>query len=507
MHPLHSVQQVYGVLRVHEVQRVLELHRLHGLQHLLAVHQELRPLRLRRPKQRLCVGERRAKSRETPRGAQDKTHRRRARRVVWHRLGAARETLMPATSPDPSATVRRRAHRGPRGATILHGRFRVSPLYDLVSFEALSAGDRDMVGDLISDTGFFGVLRPKPGARLGTKSATHALAALLRHVRRTSALPARIRQPRSGMKDEITRLVLDGILEVAHQGAFVTGARANHLCAPARKGNELAHPLLRLSQDALAYGVALELGDPATLSARMYFYNRLPVAPRWANQLSSEEKTAQFLGVTVGTGVRMMIDQHWRPSMKDDSGGWLLWVPTAGSRPRNKHGATHKLYVSPTVDQCRGVLESVVRVLGEHPNAKFKVGADVYGLLRPDKIVVYFDSLDELQRAASRLTRELSHIAPHGIPFTTPIDDRGLLSRGVDPPESSKLLSWRETESWRLWTTNRLAVYLLAAKATGAPSNGAAIAFALARLRLDGVDTDTWAPDAAAWVTGPAETS
>jgi hypothetical protein len=82
------------------------------------------------------------------------------------------------------------------------------------------------------------------------------------------------------------------------------------------------------------------------------------------------------------------------------------------------------------------------------------------------------------------------------VPFTSEIGGDGLLSWGVDPPdeEGSAWRGWSGRESWRLWLARRLASALVTAQATG-PSEEA-WRFVLDRLRLEGVDTDTWTPGA-----------
>ena len=53
-------------------------------------------------------------------------------------------------------------------------------------------------------------------------------------------------------------------------------------------------------------------------------------------------------------------------------------------------------------------------------------------------------------------------------------------------------------ESWRVWVAQRLAWFLLGARRTG-ESGLEPWRFALERVRLEGVDTETWAPGAALW--------
>jgi hypothetical protein len=88
------------------------------------------------------------------------------------------------------------------------------------------------------------------------------------------------------------------------------------------------------------------------------------------------------------------------------------------------------------------------------------------------------------------LTERLAGTPAQGVPFTSEIGAEGLLSWGVDPPADSQ---WSGRESWRLWLTHRLAVALLSGKKSEAPGVEP-WRFALERLRLEGVDTDSWTP-------------
>ena len=134
-----------------------------------------------------------------------------------------------------------------------------------------------------------------------------------------------------------------------------------------------------------------------------------------------------------------------------------------------------------------------VQVLTQSRVTAFKVAGHVVGLLRPDKLVAYFADLEGLQEAADDLRRMLKTCPSHGVPFTAGLDEGGLLSWGLDPIHAGQGFVWQEGESWRVWLTNQLAVALLQAKR----SRSQALEpwqFALERLRLEGVDTDSWIP-------------
>jgi hypothetical protein len=122
-----------------------------------------------------------------------------------------------------------------------------------------------------------------------------------------------------------------------------------------------------------------------------------------------------------------------------------------------------------------------------------KAGADVYGLLRPDKIVVYFKTFTDLQETAERLLRGLSGCPGHGVPFSAQLAGGTLLTWGIDPPRDGHSVPWLERESWRVWVTNRLATSLVLARHSS-DSGIEPWRFAMQRLRLEGVDTQTWTP-------------
>src|SRR5262249_3025563 len=125
-------------------------------------------------------------------------------------------------------------------------------------------------------------------------------------------------------------------------------------------------------------------------------------------------------------------------------------------------------------------------------------GRDASGLLRPDKLVVYFHQLADLQRTAEEIERRLGGLPAHGVPFTAGISDDGLLSWGSDPPRGHASYGRPEQESWRIWVTNRLALALLAARSSGMGSIEP-WRFAIERIGLDGVDPRTWAPAQQIW--------
>jgi hypothetical protein len=95
-------------------------------------------------------------------------------------------------------------------------------------------------------------------------------------------------------------------------------------------------------------------------------------------------------------------------------------------------------------------------------------------------------------------------VPAQGVPFTSEIAGDGLLSWGMDPPSSEWTALAKGAESWRLWLTHRLARALLSARGAAVADTGETAEiepwrFALERVRLEGIDTDSWTPGGGLW--------
>lgn len=391
--------------------------------------------------------------------------------------------------------------------SILRRDFRASRRYELVLFDRLSPGERETLAELRKDPSFYGVLRPREdSAGLGFKSVDRDTALLFLTLGEPGPLPGYVAEMLGAAAPRtVARLVADGVLEIREGEGFVSGAAALALLAPVEEagpGDAVGGRLAVLSRAALRYAQALAVDDPLRLSWRIYGFNRRPLTPSWQRLLPSAGAVERHLGIEAGGRNRPALDRTWQPGGHGEF--WLTWHARSARRESpGREGAVYKLYVSPAPESLEEGFGEILEALSASRAQQFKVGADAAGLLRPDKIVAYFPDFDRLSEAAGRLGDRLAGLPPHGVPFTAGISGDGLLSWGVDPPaaERSPLLGgW---ESWRLWLTNRLAVALLAARAAPAAAQGITAPepwrFALDRVRLEGVDTETWTPGALLW--------
>lgn len=380
--------------------------------------------------------------------------------------------------------------------------FRANPGYELVLFDRLPPDERRALAGLEQDPELYGVLRPgAPG--LGLKSVDRETALLFLTLREPGPLPAYVRTAFGESAGRaIVRLVAEGVLEVEHGGAFLSGATALDRLRTERGGPEDTGRgrLAGLSIDALRHAQALALDDPLALSYRLYGFHRRPLTPGWKRRLPSSQAVRDYLALGAGGAARRALGAGWLEQQATRSGGWLSWQAAAtlgggigGAGLPGPAAPVWKLYISPTPEALPDCFAAIVEALTATRAWQLKVGSDAAGLLRPDKLVAYFPSFERLAEAAGRLAERLSGIAVHGVPFTAEVGGDGLLSWGVDPPASERRLPESGRESWRLWLTHRLARALLAARATPATA-AEPWQIALERLRLEGVNTETWTP-------------
>jgi hypothetical protein len=386
---------------------------------------------------------------------------------------------------------------------ILRADFRANPQYEVVLFDRLPLDQQDALRDLTRDPDFYGVLMPRDGAGGNMKSVCRDTALLFLTLTQPGTLPGYVLAMFGDECNQaIAKLVMDGVLEIKGVDGFVSGSAAFDLICGRASVGEPKGFLGRLAQAALRYAQALDIDESGKLSARLYFYNRLPVSLRWRRRFPGQEAVASFLGIEPGGVNRRLLDGRWRKlKLAPPSDGWFQWE----SRERSPHEDTaseryklaserYKLYVSPHPEHLQEAFHVVVEVLADSSAHHFKVGNDAAGVLRPDKIVIYVDSSEALHKVANHLKRRLAGCPAQGVPFSAAFaEDDGLLSWGIDPVPDEGTLGWQERESWRLWVTNRLARVLLEAKRAGTgplePWR-----FALERVRLENIDPETWTP-------------
>jgi hypothetical protein len=374
---------------------------------------------------------------------------------------------------------------------ILGAQFCANKEFRLVLFDRLPSEQQECLRDLTKDPDFYGVLLPPEGSPRKIKSVSQSSALLLLTLTEPGTIPAYVQKELGPSANEkIAELLLDELLMIEHNGAFVCGSDAYDLLYTEPIVKECSSDLSLLSRQALEYGQMLELDDIDMLSGRLYAYNRAPLSSRWQKLLPDSDGVARWLGIKT---LRSLLQDEWASiGSANPTDAWFSWRSVKPPKEASLD-VGHKLYVSPMPDAVREAFPIIVECIAESDAHHFKVGNDAYGILRPDKIVIYFRSFDSLRETGRAIANRLSGCPPQGVPFTAALDGSSLLSWGIDPPPQKGVLAWQVRESWRQWITNKIAASVIAAQQSR-NKNIPPWRFALERLRLDGINTDTWVP-------------
>jgi hypothetical protein len=239
-----------------------------------------------------------------------------------------------------------------------------------------------------------------------------------------------------------------------------------------------------------------EHSAPELIATQLYCFNTAPLTPAWRARLGTRDDVERFCGIAAGSRARDALDAEWaRASFGNDDRAWIGWSRRVRS-DEDPSPARWKLYASPSIHAMPEVVPRVLAAATDHGASALKLGGSLDGLLRPDKLVVYFDAESSLRAAARQLSRELAGVAAQGVPFTAPIGAAGLLSWGVDPPGT---VVTPEARSWRSWVTSTLARWLVTARSTTVPGLEPWV-IALSGLAAEGVNVERWTPPAS-WTT------
>lgn len=364
---------------------------------------------------------------------------------------------------------------------------RLHPEYTLVALETLGSDQRSVI-ERGGGAGTAAVLLPRHG-----DGPTYGLSAraqrLLERVLATGE-----DQSSAALASETKDLatwVLDGVLQLRVGHLWRSGPQTvEDLALPTPpSADNAAGALESLSRAALDYTASLRLRTVGDMARRLYCYHRWPASPSWSRRLATTAAVRAWLDAPE-TATALARDWVSAPPPPDND-RWRIFrhrSTTAGLVP----GPRYKLYVSPRPDNLRDALGVALGAFTEHEVPVFKVADDLYGVLRPDKLVAYFSSRSQLKSVVAELRRTAARLPAQGVPFTAACTQDGLLSWAVDPPQRADAHSG--VSSWRGWLVGRMAQAMIQAQAEASWGPASVVDYVLRRLWLDGVDATTWAP-------------
>lgn len=235
--------------------------------------------------------------------------------------------------------------------------------------------------------------------------------------------------------------------------------------------------LSQLSMRALELGATIPTFDNRKLARWLYRYGCLPYLPSSELDYKSDDNPMTVLALSSGCTTHQILKTAYEATTHAD---WVFFSLASAPIPKE---AACKLYVSPQPVALAEAFPVVAKTFTDQGVRSFKVGRGIEGLFRSDKIIAYFDNLDDLIEVTKELVEKLAGCPAQGVPFTAEHGLDGLLSWSIDPPVIT------EPVSWRSWITLGLATELV--KVQTLPINEA-VEVALDAVSARGVNTDLW---------------
>lgn len=237
--------------------------------------------------------------------------------------------------------------------------------------------------------------------------------------------------------------------------------------------------IARLSLAAVNMAASARPSESAALAQWLYRFGSLPRAPARERDFGPDDEPLAVLGLSRGGAIRHRLEAAYEASSVPG------WYSLSRAGEPMQMAAACKLYVSPRPEALPDAFAHIVDAFVKAEVRSFKIGRGIEGLLRPDKLIAYFDHPDQMSGVAHVLKRRLRGCPAQGVPFTCEIGGDGLLSSGVDPPPGTVVTSWRA------WVTACLANALTSRRHRDSADIATA---ALDDLRAAGIDTMHWRP-------------
>jgi hypothetical protein len=219
--------------------------------------------------------------------------------------------------------------------------------------------------------------------------------------------------------------------------------------------------LLDLSRQAVSYGLELRRSHGTSgLWERLYNFNSYPERTHPDMLTPTDEPGESFVAHLLE-----QVGPDWAWTQRTDPRWIFLSQPCRreaahSARRRNGH---YKIYVSPIVGAFRHTVGAALAALSDCAVLKFARKHN--GTLRPDKIVIYTDSMAHTRRVAGRLLAAVGETRAQGVPFTAELGGDGLLSWAMDPGSTE----FRRFSSWRVWISHALVTCINAAPVLAEP--------------------------------------
>jgi hypothetical protein len=236
------------------------------------------------------------------------------------------------------------------------------------------------------------------------------------------------------------------------------------------------HDIQKLSNMAIQYGWYFRYLRIEEIVGKLYTYGTMPQDYSLHSHLNNPLSILNWLNAS-------KMDKTWRnyiqTPLNEDHKHWIYWQRKSVSKSENLN---YKIYISPIPMETPCVFCEVINTCHQLLVPAFKIGATSKGIHRPDKFVLYFNNIESIQTFTSATSNYLKSFQSQGVPFTSPLFEKGIMSFAQEPSESKNM-------SWRIFISGIIARTL---KLYSFHHKELEIEHILLKLNLLGIQTNFW---------------
>ena len=205
-----------------------------------------------------------------------------------------------------------------------------------------------------------------------------------------------------------------------------------------------------LSLAALRNASRFPSNDLPSMATRLYLFNGAGV---YASEIL--ERAVRDVQEVIDSEASVSSEEYAPPAA---NAGWHFFRNKAIKAASSSEELGSKLYLSPAVGDTAQCVSRLCRLIPQLRPHGWKVGRGQFGITRPDKICLYFNTRAEAADAGALLAQEMFSIRTQGVPFTVKYDTTGLIGGGFDPPQGIRTI---QGASWRDWLARKMAFAIL----------------------------------------------
>ena len=217
-------------------------------------------------------------------------------------------------------------------------------------------------------------------------------------------------------------------------------------------GNGNSLPCASIAASAIALSQRRALCGQLDCAAFLYRFNTFP--QQWVKTHALGNYADWLLNEGLGASPGLLSRFHRLFDPAGESKDWRFWTRIDESHSSPRAEPCPKLYLGVSPNHLIVALQHVAEAILAVPPTTMKFPKTSKVALRPDKLILYFETFEELERCAERMSQLLPlSLEGQSVPFTKRTEGCKFLFTASDPvmsKDDDHHVSWRSSVTDRL---------------------------------------------------------